>query len=50
MKTTPLAVTVENYGQLNLGQTQTNIARPALGDAVTGPSPGPTARCRTRGR
>ena len=29
LKTTPLALTVENYGQLNVGQRQTNLARPA---------------------
>lgn len=28
LKSTPLAVTVENYGQVNVGQVQTNLATP----------------------
>lgn len=28
LKSTPLAVTVENYGQVNVGQVQTNLAQP----------------------
>lgn len=28
LKTTPLALTVENYGQLNVGQQQTNLTQP----------------------
>jgi len=49
LKATPLAVTVENYGQLNLGQSQTNIAQPVPGE-MTGSSPRPAAKRRTRGR
>lgn len=50
LKSTPLAVTVENYGQLNLGQTQTNIARPAPGEVAAGVLPDAAAKRRTRGR
>ena len=50
LKTTPLAVTVQNFGQLNVAQAQTNVAQPAPGKATTGASPASTAKRRTRGR
>ncbi len=50
LKSTPLAVTVQNFGQLNVAQAQTNVAQPAPGKAATGASPASTAKRRTRGR
>ncbi len=46
LKTTPLAVTVENYGQVNVGQVQTNLAQPV----PEGAAPATGAKRRTRGR
>ena len=46
LKTTPLALTVENYGQVNVGQVQTNLAQPAPERAA----PATGAKRRTRGR
>ncbi len=46
LKATPLAVTVENYGQVNVGQVQTNLAQPV----PEGAAPATGAKRRTRGR
>ncbi len=48
LKATPLALTVENYGQVNVGQVQTNVAQPA--PPAPGTSPHSTAKRQTRGR
>ncbi len=43
LKTAPINMTVQNYGQLNVGQAQTNLARPLTEAAVTpGNPPTPT--------
>ncbi len=49
LKTTPLALTVANYGQLNVGQAQTNIAAPPP-ENMAGNAPAAAAPPRTRRR
>jgi len=49
LKTAPLALTVANYGQLNVGQAQTNVAAPPP-VSVAGNAPAGTAPPRARRR
>ena len=49
LKTAPLALTVANYGQLNVGQAQANVAAPPLA-SVAGTAPKPPAARRSRRR
>ncbi len=46
LKSAPVAVTVENYGQVNVGQVQTNLAQPVPEGAA--PATGPKRRTRRR--
>ncbi len=50
LKSTPLALTVENYGQVNVGQVQTNLAQSGAGGAARGATPPVAAKRRARGR
>lgn len=46
LKAAPLALTVQNYGQMNVGQVQANVAQPV----PEGAAPATGAKRRTRGR
>ena len=48
LKSTPLAVTVQNFGQLNVAQAQTNVAQPLATEATTPPPIEAEAKPRRR--
>lgn len=48
LKSTPLALTVENYGQVNVGQVQTNVAKPPETPLTESPRAVPAKRRQRR--
>lgn len=48
LKTAPLALTVENYGQMNVGQVQTNVAKPPEAPLTESPQATPVNRRQRR--